>query len=96
MKKVCFLSCAAAEFEDAVVYYNEQSEGLGFDFAVEVKRSLKRIVEYPLAWAKLSQRVRRCRLNRFPYGVLYQIREDSILVVVMYLRRRPKEYQTFD
>jgi len=35
--KIEFLSIAELEFADAVEYYNQQSEGLGFEFAAEVK-----------------------------------------------------------
>jgi len=34
--KISFLKIAQIEFEEAVDYYNHQSEGLGFDFALEV------------------------------------------------------------
>ena len=52
---VTFLPPAEAELADATNYYNGQSEGLGFEFAAEVKRTLERIVQYPEAWAPLSE-----------------------------------------
>ncbi len=70
-------SSRRAELTDAISYYNIQSEGLGYKFAAEVKRALERIVQYPDAWFRLSKRTRRCRTNRFPYGVIYQIRKES-------------------
>lgn len=93
--KVQFLPSAEAEFAEATTYYNAQSEGLGFEFAAEVKRTLERIVQYPEAWASLSKRTRRCRTNRFPYGVIYQIRGDTILVAaVMHLGRDPETWKS--
>jgi hypothetical protein len=68
--KIEFLPPARAELTDAISYYNLQSEGLGYEFAAEVKRTLERIVQYPHAWFKLSKRTRRCRTNRFPYDYL--------------------------
>jgi len=38
-------------------------------------------------------RVRRARLQRFPYAVFYVIREDSIDVLAVYhARRRPRRF----
>lgn len=92
--KVEFLEVAENELFDAVVYYNEESEGLGFDFAAEVKRTIGRIIEYPEAWALLSRRTRRCRTNRFPYGLIYQIRGETILIVaVMHLHKDPVNWK---
>jgi hypothetical protein len=39
--KIEFLPPARAELTDAISYYNIQSEGLGWEFAAEVKRTLK-------------------------------------------------------
>lgn len=88
--KIEFLEPAKIEFMEAVLYYNDQSEGLGYEFAAEVKRTIERIVQYPEAWLQLSKRTRRCRTSRFPYGLIYQIHENSILIVaVMHLSRNP-------
>lgn len=89
--EVRFLRVAAAELRQGVVYYNGESEGLGFEFLAEVQRTLTRVVTHPTAWAPLSLRTRRCRTNRFPYGVIYQVRKETILVIaVMHLNRDPE------
>ena len=92
---VVFLDVAEAEFNEAISYYNGKSEGLGYEFAVEVKRVVGRIMEYPKAWTSLSKRTRRCRTNRFPYGIVYQIRDNVILVVaVMHLNKHPLSWKS--
>jgi plasmid stabilization system protein ParE len=89
-----FLRAAEEELAEAVAYYNREGEGLGFELAAEVQRTLARIAGHPTAWPALSKRTRRCRTNRFPYGVLYQTRGNLILVVaVMHLRRHPDSWK---
>ena len=90
-----FLSPAEDELRDTIDYYNNQSEGLGFEFAAEVKRTLERILHYPTAWHPLSKRARRCRTNRFPYGIVYQKREKMILIIaVMHHHKNPQSWKS--
>ncbi|MGL1892019.1 MAG: hypothetical protein OCD02_10350 [Spirochaetaceae bacterium] len=92
--KVNFLRVSELELNDAVSYFNEQSEGLGFEFANEVKRTIKRILDFPEAWANLSLNTRRARTNRFPYGVIYSHTEDELLILgVMHLHRDPEYWK---
>ena len=93
--RIDFLDSADAEFAEVIAYYNLQSEGLGYEFAAEIKRAMERILQYPEAWAPLSKRTRRCRTNRFPYGVVYQIRSDLILIVaIQNLHQNPASWKT--
>jgi plasmid stabilization system protein ParE len=90
MKDYVFLEPAQIELEEEVKYYNEQQAGLGYDFAKEVADTIARILRYPEAWSKLSKRTRRCRTKRFPYGVIYRITGDRILIVAVgHLKRKP-------
>lgn len=90
--KLRMLSVAKEEFFEAVRYYNGQREGLGFEFAGEVKNTLLRIVGFPEAWPQLSERSRRCLVNRFPYAILYRFDKQFILVVaIMHMSRDPKQ-----
>jgi len=92
--KVRILSCAEQELADAVDHYNGQCPGPGFEYAAEVKNTIDRILSFPEAWPPLSPRSRRCLTDRFPYGVLYQMREDHALVTaIMHLKRDPKRWQ---
>lgn len=87
-----FLEDAETEFREAFEYYEGQRPGPGEEFAREVRRAIDRILSHPLAWRKLSRRTRRCHTRRFPYGLIYHVREKEqrvLIVAVMHLSRRP-------
>jgi toxin ParE2 len=49
-----------------------------------------RIARFPEAWQPLGEGLRRCRLSRFPYALIYAVNNSDILVVaVAHLHRRP-------
>jgi plasmid stabilization system protein ParE len=90
-----FLAPAKDELAEAVAYYNAQKQGLGSQFLEEVKHTIERILQYPEAWSPISRRTRRCRTNKFPYGVIYQVKGDLLLIVaVMHLHREPKSWRS--
>lgn len=73
-----FHSEAYAEFKHAIDRYESCSEGLGYDFAVEVYSTIEQIVAYPKAWVILEKEVRRCQTRRFTYGVPYAEEPEGI------------------
>ncbi|MEK7857077.1 MAG: type II toxin-antitoxin system RelE/ParE family toxin [Acidobacteriota bacterium] len=92
--KLRFLSVALDELRQAAEFYESKDRGLGLKFLEEVEESLARVVRNPNAWALLSARTRRCRTRHFPYGIIYQVREDEILVVsVMNLYKYPESWK---
>jgi plasmid stabilization system protein ParE len=81
---------AQQEFDQAVTYYDTCQPGLGTEFAEEVYAAILRIIQYPEAGTRSSVNTRRCLMNRFPYGVIYQVKAEAIrIVAVANLRRRP-------
>jgi len=89
-----FTSAALKELRQAIFYYEQRENGLGAAFLDEVEATLNRVLHHPTAWHPLSQRTRRCRTHRFPFGLIYQIRTDEILIVsVMDLRRDPARWK---
>jgi hypothetical protein len=80
---------AEVELNEAVEYYDGCQDGLGLEFAREVYATIENICQFPLAWTPLSQSTRRCLLNRFPYGVVYQFKGRIIVIAIMQLNRKP-------
>lgn len=89
-----FTSAALAELRSATLDYESKEKGLGARFLAEVDQAVARIVMAPEAWRRLSARTRRCLVNRFPFGILYQVRTTEVLIVsVMDLRRAPESWR---
>ena len=82
---------AEREFIEAINYYEEREDGLGYAFSVGIYSAVQNILDYPKAWPIFEDDIRRCLANRFPYGVLYSIEENGhiLLVAIMNLNRAP-------
>jgi len=92
--KYSFHPSAQFELNEAIAYYEECRRGLGLAFAKEVSSTIHRIIQFPEAWSPLSENTRRCVTNRFPYGIIYQIIGDEILILaVTQLNRKPGYWQ---
>jgi toxin ParE1/3/4 len=91
------LSVAQKELADAMEYYERASPGLGLEFIDEVERTVRRILLQPEAWMRVSENHRRCRMRRFPYGLIYAIERDSILITaVFHLHKHPESWKGRD
>jgi len=94
MTKYRLTSAALSELKEATLYYEEKQNGLGTSFLDEIDATVERIVRFSHAWHPISVRTRRCRTHRFPFGILYQIRPDEILITaLMDLRRDPRRWR---
>ena len=58
--------------------------------SLAVDDALDRILDSPTRWRVLDEDVRRCLARVFPYGVLYTIEPEFVLIVaVMHCSREP-------
>jgi plasmid stabilization system protein ParE len=89
--KIHFLSIAEKELHDAVDWYNEQADGLGKEFLDQLDRAIRRAVTYPQSSMEIESGLRRCIMARFPYGLIYGLDKDKIIIVaVAHLHRNPR------
>ncbi|OFX16653.1 MAG: plasmid stabilization protein [Bacteroidetes bacterium GWA2_31_9] len=85
---------AEAEFIQAINYYEECSKGLGYNFSLEVYSAIERILAYPKAWQFIEVDIRRSLVSRFPFGVLYVVDNDKIIILaIMHLNREPSYWK---
>ncbi len=92
--KVKFLTPAEIEFGEIIRYYERQRHHLGMEFRSELTHALNRIRNYPEAWTPLAPCIRCCQVSRFPYSVIYEVREKLILIVaVQHHKQEPDRWQ---
>jgi len=88
---VRFLALAQREVDDAVTWYNKQAAGLGQEFLDELDRAVRRVAAFPMSGQEIERGIRRCLLARFPYGLIYGVEGETIIVVaVAHLHRKPR------
>ena len=74
---------ADRELEDAADYYDHESLGLGSAFIDEVERAYGRIRRTPLAAEEVDPGIRRLVLARFPYNLIYEVDDESALILAI-------------
>lgn len=91
---VRFLLPAQYELDEAIEYYNAEVPELGNAFLLETLAVIERICQYPEGWHPLSPNTRRCRLRRFPYGIVHAMLDGEIVVIaVSHLHREPNYWR---
>ena len=62
-----------AEAEEAIFWYESQRSGLGNEFLTELRSAFALLLSRPgtFGFWQASTRVRRMKMQRFPYDILY-------------------------
>jgi toxin ParE1/3/4 len=90
MKPFGFHPEARSEFHESALRYESQQIGLGRRFVEAVRDAIVRIRTQPLLFREIEPGIRQCRTLRFPYGVIYRLKGDTVEVLaVMHLSRKP-------
>jgi toxin ParE1/3/4 len=85
-----FHPAARVDYLEAIAYYETRQSGLGARFTVEIEKVIQRIVEAPSHYRIIEGDIRRALARTFPYGVLYSIEADHVLILaVMHHSRKP-------
>jgi hypothetical protein len=87
---------AVGELRAAAFWYDERRAGLGDEFTDEVNKLGRQIAASPATypiWPGLSgsqATIRRALVDRFPYVIAFEVREQSIFILaVAHAKRRP-------
>ena len=82
---------AESDLVEAFRWYESKRIGLGTDFLEAVSHAFERLSDRPLRYAVVHRQTRRVLLRRFPYAVLYTVRDDDVYVLgILHQRRNPR------
>lgn len=83
---------AQQEFHDAREFYEIEQSGLGVRFSEEIRHSLLRIQQFPLAGQVERGDVRHYLVHKFPYKILYSLQSDTIIILAFAHLHRKHDY----
>ena len=63
--KIKFLKLAKLEFDEAIVYYENESIGLGLRFKKEIRSSIDMILQFPKIYPVVKDDIRKCVTTHF-------------------------------
>jgi toxin ParE1/3/4 len=71
-------------------YYENQQPGLGEEFLAELHRYIDQILAGPLQFEQVRPGIRRCSMNRFPFGIYFRMPDENTvrIIIVRHHRRR--------
>jgi toxin ParE1/3/4 len=72
---------AETEIQDAALWYEEQSRGLGREFLRAFRAATAPLRRNPLLYRRVLDESRRVLLRRFPYAVMYEIQEPEVVIL---------------
>ncbi len=87
-RRVVVRRAAEVELAEAVDWYEGQVAGLGDDFISEFDATLARLLENPFQYQVIEDDIRRASLHRFPYGIMYSVSDDELLILTCFDGRR--------
>src|SRR4029078_13654905 len=71
------------ELEAAACWYQDRLAGLGEDFLLEYQATMTRILQEPTRWRKIRGENRKLNFRRFPYAIVYSVRDGVLYVTAV-------------
>lgn len=82
---------AESDIDDSFNWYEDQNEGLGKYFLLNVEAALFAIDRNPNAFQVIHGQIRRAMLRRFPHSIFFFVTENRIVVTAcIHHKRRPQ------
>ena len=80
---------ALAEADAATGFYRDKRRGLAQWFLDNLEEALHRVEQHPHIYRELEPGIRKCRIQSFPYALIFRDGSTIEIVAVMHIRRKP-------
>ena len=90
MKRASFHELAEFELNDAAVFFESKTAGLGVRFLSAVEKAVAEIQQHPQSSPIILKEIRRKLVRKFPFSIMFTIKPDQIrILAVANQKRRP-------
>ena len=90
MKQLSFHPDVADEIKGSYIWYENQLQGMGNQFLIELEDGYTAVVNFPETWATFQYGFKRYILNRFPFSIIYKSTDQEIFIIaIMHNSRKP-------
>jgi hypothetical protein len=92
VNRVRYHPAAEEEVLSEISFLELRVPGLGRRFYGEVQRAEKLIAEFPESGYELLPGIRKCRLRKFPFSLIYSPETPGIFILAVAHNKRRPEY----
>ena len=86
--KIQLSTLATIEILEAYDWYELQKQGLGEDFLIELDKFYQTLQKNPKTYSYYEKPVREGKVKRFPYTVVYEIFEITIMIYSVFMAKQ--------
>ena len=84
---------AVTDIQEAVDWYEEQKIGLGLEFIDDFDKIAQVLQENPYLYPKLTDKIRKALMQKFPYATFYESNEEKAeveILAILHQKRDPE------
>jgi plasmid stabilization system protein ParE len=90
-RRFVILAEAEAQISEAALWYEQRNKASANRFVSAFRSALGKIIHNPLLYQPIDNEIRRAPVAGFPYGLLYAVSGEEIIVLSCFHGRRNPE-----
>lgn len=90
-RKFVILAEAEAQVSEAAIWYEQRNKASATKFVSAFRPALEKISDNPFLYQTIDNEIRRAPVAGFPYGLLYAVLDEEIIVLSCFHGRRNPE-----